>query len=819
MGGKNPAISIIVPTYNVEKYVTYCVDSILGQTFRDYEIVIVDDVSSDDTYEICKMLYGALDCVTLIRNSVNKGQWYARNMGIKKARGKYIYFMDDDDELVPEALEVLYNKAEEEQADAVHSNFYAIVYSEDRMLPRKSIWKNCRCGDIGEGVLKGTPAERLHYQGAMSMPMPWLNLYNREFLLKEGIEFPKMVFGEDNIFAVDVCLKAKRYVRINRLLYLYRNYFDKKGRMVGRFPKIFPYVPIFLEGWNRIFSAFSEEELSFEARRSFVSSWLMAHLRFGVYDIMNTDDKEAFSTVKNHLSPVCSEGGEFTTYLVNMLEHACGFRERISAERSQKREVAKSFILDLKKGRCKYAQDYRYIYSESRLAAYIEEGDDVFYKEVHAYWADAALNLCKYQEAMAVYEKSLSYISAQAEEYWQILAKRLAILPLTDYSQEDINEVEKEYDVLIDVIKPFTYDSYNGKNKKKLRLGVVLAGNANYWFAIYYGILLCNDKDNFEIYCYHYGENSGYTNFLRNRISRFVDARELSCNELAEIIHSNGIDVLLDLTGNSEQGFWPLLAYRPAPVQIAGVERISRIGFDSIDCFLTDDVLGNNNASLKDSEKMLVLPCRYSYALRNDIPLPNETLMMRNKGITLGIFARYRQISDDMLVLWREIMEQLPEARLLMNVEEFSEITMRVEAMERLSKIGFEMNRVDIEGPDEDNIFRYLNVDILLGTYPIMEPMRVLDSLYMGVPVIAMYGKRKDTKSVLSILKRVNMEEFATDNPCDYLGKVVSLANNLDKLDTLRKNLRNRVENASELHPAKWTRKLETKIRELVYLR
>ena len=100
-----------------------------------------------------------------------------------------------------------------------------------------------------------------------------------------------------------------------------------------------------------------------------------------------------------------------------------------------------------------------------------------------------------------------------------------------------------------------------------------------------------------------------------------------------------------------------------------------------------------------------------------------------------------------------------------------------------------------------------------------MDSVRILDALYMGVPMIAMYGQRRDTKSGLSILKRAKLEEFSVDNSQDYIAKAVALARDFDKLDTLHKELRGRLQSATELRPVKWARKLETKIRELVYMR
>ncbi|MBQ6975180.1 MAG: glycosyltransferase family 2 protein, partial [Selenomonadaceae bacterium] len=94
---KTPLISAVVPIYNVERYIKVCIDSILAQTFQDFEIIIVDDASPDNSYNICQKLYGGNEKVRIVRHEKNQGLEPARNTGIEYARGKYIFFVDSDD--------------------------------------------------------------------------------------------------------------------------------------------------------------------------------------------------------------------------------------------------------------------------------------------------------------------------------------------------------------------------------------------------------------------------------------------------------------------------------------------------------------------------------------------------------------------------------------------------------------------------------------------------------------------------------------------------------------------------------------------------
>ena len=183
--------------------------------------------------------------------------------------------------------------------------------------------------------------------------------------------------------------------------------------------------------------------------------------------------------------------------------------------------------------------------------------------------------------------------------------------------------------------------------------------------------------------------------------------------------------------------------------------------------------------------------------------------------VTFGVFASYRLINDDVLELWKKILEQVPKGRLLLKSEDFAVQAMAVEAAERLHGLGFDMGRVSFEGTEGDPAAKLLDIDILLGTYPLLEGEKLLDALYMGVPAVLLYGDRQDTRLGLSILSRLGMEGLAAVHRNEYVHKAVSLANNRSLLDFMHKNLRETVESAVELSPVKWAKALETAVEDL----
>ena len=118
----NPAISLVMPVYNVERYLSRALESVQNQTFKNFELIIVNDGSTDKSKEIAESFCDKNENFILI-NQENEGPSVARNTGLKVCKGDYIGFMDSDDSLEPEFLESLYNAAIENDADIVCCNF------------------------------------------------------------------------------------------------------------------------------------------------------------------------------------------------------------------------------------------------------------------------------------------------------------------------------------------------------------------------------------------------------------------------------------------------------------------------------------------------------------------------------------------------------------------------------------------------------------------------------------------------------------------------------------------------------------------------
>lgn len=216
-----PAVSVVITTFNIENYILPCVQSVLKQTFQDFEIVLIDDCSTDHTWQICQQLATSNEKIRAFQRESNGGAGASRNTGLINARGKYIYFVDGDDLILPNALEVLFNTAEKNNADIVHTmNFYQTTVEKIRSGSNEFMIYHDR--DMTEGFLTSNIVERVMYNWVYghTQLMIWLNFYNREFLISNEIRFPE-ILAEDMFFSFTDVAFANRYLKISRPLYIH----------------------------------------------------------------------------------------------------------------------------------------------------------------------------------------------------------------------------------------------------------------------------------------------------------------------------------------------------------------------------------------------------------------------------------------------------------------------------------------------------------------------------------------------------------------------------------------------------------------------
>ena len=202
-------ISVIIPLYNCEKYVGRCLDSLYFQTFRDMEIIIIDDHSTDDSISIVKKYRNLLN-LKLIYHDINKGAAVSRREGVEISTGKYVFFMDSDDWIEPNTLEMLYREAEKNNSDIVFCNW-------DRMDDN---YNTIICFEYPEELFLNR--SKIDEIFLIEMPCFWGKLYNRQWFISSDLRFFEGAsFDEDMIAELDILL-AEKVAYVNESLYHWR---------------------------------------------------------------------------------------------------------------------------------------------------------------------------------------------------------------------------------------------------------------------------------------------------------------------------------------------------------------------------------------------------------------------------------------------------------------------------------------------------------------------------------------------------------------------------------------------------------------------
>lgn len=201
-----PVISVIIPVYNTDIYLNEAVGSILNQTFRDIELIIVNDGSTDNSLNILKEFKSSDSRVILI-DQPNSGSSIARERALGVSQGEFLFFMDSDDILEPKALESCYNRAVKDSLDMVF--FDAVSFSDDTNLNAQSFHYN-RKGVVGEGIYNGAELMNMLLGKDLFRVAPWMHLFRKEIATENKIHFYPGIIHEDELFFSQLYLFAKR---------------------------------------------------------------------------------------------------------------------------------------------------------------------------------------------------------------------------------------------------------------------------------------------------------------------------------------------------------------------------------------------------------------------------------------------------------------------------------------------------------------------------------------------------------------------------------------------------------------------------------
>ena len=271
-------ISIIIPVYNMEKFIPRCLESLVNQTLKDIEIIVVNDGSTDNSLELLNE-YKNKDSRIVVIDKANSGVSEARNTGIKKATGEYIGFVDPDDWIKKEMYEKLYNTAKDNDCDVVMCNFIK-SFNDGRYENEKiEVTKN-----------KVIEKPLLNELNAINLCLSvWKGIYKRSLIIDNNIQFPKeIIIGEDKIFNMIALGKCNRFYYVDGNYYYY--YYNNNGA-------VRTYRKNFLEQQLALIEKQEEILKNMEVSNMFIeklNAQYIDNILLSIYNQFNCNEKNSF---------------------------------------------------------------------------------------------------------------------------------------------------------------------------------------------------------------------------------------------------------------------------------------------------------------------------------------------------------------------------------------------------------------------------------------------------------------------------------------------------------------------------------------------
>lgn len=307
-----------------------------------------------------------------------------------------------------------------------------------------------------------------------------------------------------------------------------------------------------------------------------------------------------------------------------------------------------------------------------------------------------------------------------------------------------------------------------------------------------------------------------FTARIKPRFSAWKPLSGLNDETAARLIHSDGVHVLIDLSGHTRYNRLPVFAWKPAPVQVSWLGYFATTGVAEMDYLIADPWTLPESEELHFTEKIWRLPetrlCFTPPDIELDIsPLPALT----NGYITFGCFNNLTKMNDEVVALWSRVLASVSDSRLFLKAKQLTELEVREHTVARFAEHGIDADRLILEGPDsrEKYLATYHQIDIALDPFPYTGGTTSVESLWMGVPVLTLAGESFLSRQGVGILMNANLPEWVAADEDDYVRRAALQAGDLQSLSALRNGLRQRLQTSPIMDARRFAIHFESAVR------
>ena len=310
-------ISVIIPVYNVEDYLHVCINSVLRQSYQDFEIICIDDASTDSSLEILEYFAQKDSRVKILKNDSNKGQGYSRNKGLGMAKGKYISFLDGDDWFSLNTFEISIKKIKQDNLDfLIFKNI--VYYDEPQEFGFEEYYDMEFMDKFNNQVFNHWDLDKTKLFFVSNAP--WNKLYLKSFLDDNNIRFPnENLIHEDNPFFYKAIISAKRVSIID--MYLHNRRRRDGSIMTLNDERLFDFINISY----KLLDVFFENKKLYEYYKIEVLDYIFRSLNGKYYQIEDEFKEEYFKRVQEAFKVFIKKYGLYKDIKDNVNENILEF--------------------------------------------------------------------------------------------------------------------------------------------------------------------------------------------------------------------------------------------------------------------------------------------------------------------------------------------------------------------------------------------------------------------------------------------------------------------------------------------------------------
>ncbi len=363
---------------------------------------------------------------------------------------------------------------------------------------------------------------------------------------------------------------------------------------------------------------------------------------------------------------------------------------------------------------------------------------------------------------------------------------------------------------------PFKYN----ESTTKLKVGFVSSDLRNHPIGYFLFETIKYLKDmNLELVAYSNlieKDEDSLTHELKNFFSQWHQVKSMNDLELVNLIRQDKINLLIDLSGHSAKSRLPIFINKPAPLQITWAGYLDTTGLKEIDYIIADPFVVDKDQESLFVEKVWRLPDIWNSFSQPSYNIKVSTLpAIKNKFITFGSFNHLNKMNNSVIKLWSTLLKKIPKSKLFLKYRSLNIDFYKKSIINKFYDCGIHKDQLILEGssPRKDLLKTYNRIDISLDPFPYSGGTTNFESIWMGVPILAIKGKKFISKCGESINHNLGMSDWIAKNNEDFISKATSICSDYKKLSDLRVNLRNKALNsplfdtkkfAKNFHEALW---------------